>query len=146
MLRVTRYSQLCKKDVAESSHRVFQSLRAVGLAVEAGWKASLAKGFRALTAEDFSELRVAGDLKVAGKSLTECCLVLTAGDASLALAVVQKQRDLLNTLDFNTWRLDYWKEGMARPMDMVAKQTMLLATPPLGDVAPLGMYHGWGRA
>ena len=101
------YDSLKKKDKTKYKgraglFRVFFALRAVGLAVEEGFKLCRDVGLGDLKAEQLNQVRVSGDLQmlVAGnwKEASEVRLQLRAQDAALARAVVA--RALLRTLYF----------------------------------------------
>ena len=103
------YSALKKKD-KDGKFRSFFPLRAVGLALESGYKLCQQKGFWSVQAEDLSNVRVAGDLQVleAGswKRTGEATLQLRSQDASFALKLLAKQREFLSDLDFNWFCTD----------------------------------------
>ena len=93
------YGSLKKKDKQKYKgraglFRVFFALRAVGLAVEAGFKLCRDVGLGSVKAEQLGQVRVSGDLQmlVAGtwKETSEVRLQLWAQDAALARAVVAK--------------------------------------------------------
>ena len=93
------YDSLKKKDKKKykgpaGQLRFFFALRAVGLAVEAGFKLCRDVGLGSLQAEQLSPVRVSGDLQmlVAGtwKATSEVRLQLRPQDAALALTVVAR--------------------------------------------------------
>ena len=94
------YGSLKKKDKKKykkglaGKFRVLLPLRAVGLAVETGFKLCRDVGLGSVQAEQLSQVRVSGDLRalVAGtwKDTSEVRLQLRAQDATLARTVVAR--------------------------------------------------------
>ena len=105
---VTRYSHLKKKDQRDGVLKAFHAVRAVGLALEKGWK--LCAKHDQVTAEKLSTVRVSGKIELfeKGKWLEagSCSLQLSDTDASLACRILDKERSFLHDLGVNVWAVD----------------------------------------
>ena len=119
---VTRYTFLEKQNFGEAAFQKFSALRAVGLAVELGWKLTRDKG--SLSARDLKVVEVGGKLRVLAaerwRSQSKCTLSVAAADTQLAYRLVQQQAALLHTLNLNPWFVDTRRPGNKRPFDLVA--------------------------
>ena len=120
---VTCYRHLEKKNFGETDFQKFCPLRAVGLAVELGWKLSRERGFGNLGATDLRQVGVGGELRFLTegrwRKVQRCTLQLTAQDAQFANTAVQKQATLLGDLGLNTWVVDAKRADKRRPFDLV---------------------------
>ena len=117
---VTAYSALKKKDET-GELRAYFPLRAVGLAVESGYKLCQQGALGLVRQEDLAQVRVAGALKVlVGGSwwpASAVSLKLRPQDAVLALKQLTKQRELLSDLGLNWFSTDV-KSG-SKGLDLV---------------------------
>ena len=122
MFLVTCYKHLEKKDKGALTFRSFFALRAVGLAVELGWKLTRDKGGLVASA-DLRRVEVGGELRVFSEErwhkTRKCTLQLNAKDAALALTLLRKQGALLGDLGVNAWLVDYNPRGSSRWFDLV---------------------------
>jgi hypothetical protein len=114
--------QLFEKRNKGGGVRAFFPLRAVGLALESGYKLCH-KGALGLVAEaDLKEVRVTGKLQVlegsAWNETSAVSLGLRSQDAALALKLLKKQRELLSDLDSN-WFLTDTQQGGSKSLDLV---------------------------
>jgi len=112
---VTAYHHL-QKPGRDGRYLPFTAVRAVGLALEEGWKASRDKGgYTAVKAADLATVRVSGKLRLltgaTWRAGTTCTLQLSRQDADLALSLVRQQRTLLADLHINIWSIDQQGAG-----------------------------------
>lgn len=118
-----RYTHLKKKDPATGTFRLWEPLRAVGLAVELGLKKASSKGLGKLTCDDVSRVRVCGDLQLfmdgAWHGAGSCMFALRAQDAELSLAVVRDFRTYFHQKGFCPSALDVAVPGVRCSMDLV---------------------------
>ena len=123
MVLVTAYRNL-RKPGRDGSFYPFNPLRAVGLAVEQGWKANRDKGLGVLQAADVSQVSVGGKLLLQTgqrwRAAASCTLQVRPQDAALATAVVHKQRALLSDLRLNVWSVDKGGGAKKRSLDLLA--------------------------
>lgn len=108
---ISQYAHLQKKASDEGRWVTFTPLRAVGLAVEKGHKEAKAKGLGRVTTDSLSTVSVSGSAVQVlegrrWRRVTQCQLQLSSAEATLSLAIVQKQRRLLNNLQINAWEVD----------------------------------------
>lgn len=111
---VTKYSCVRKPNLV-GELEIFNSLRAIGLAVEAGHKASQppAGSLGRLTVDDCSKVHLTGprlsiweEDQERWRSVGGCDLRLRAADAEFAFQVVHQHRKVLGNLSINVWHLD----------------------------------------
>ena len=123
MVLVTAYRNLQSRG-RHGDLQTFHPLRAVGLSVERGWKASRDKGLGAVTEGDVNQVTVAGKLRLqAGErwtAATSCTLQLRPQDAALASTLLRKQRALLADLGLNAWSVDKGGAANKRSLDLLA--------------------------
>ena len=120
MALVTCYTHLEKKSFGEDSFSPFTALRAVGLAVELGWKHTRDKGFCCAT--DLGQVQVAGEVRALTdrwRKRRSCTLCLPAKDAELAYKLVTQQAAVLDNLSLNVWQVDTKRKGKRRPLDLL---------------------------
>ena len=90
---VTRYTHLEKQNFGEAAFQKFSALRAVGLAVELGWKLTRDRG--CFSASDLKEVEVGGKLRVFAEERWrrqgKCTLSVAAADTQLASKLVRDQ-------------------------------------------------------
>ena len=101
MAVVTVYEHV-QKPGREGGFKLFTPLRAVGLSLEEGWKASRNKGLNSVSIEDLQRVRLSGSLRLFSdeqwRACSCCTLVLKPRDAALALKLLRMQRSLLSVL------------------------------------------------
>ena len=120
MALVTCYTHLEKKNFGENFFSPFTPLRAVGLAVELGWKLTRDKG--CCCAADLGRVQVAGEVRAftdRWRKRLNCTLCLQAKDAELAYKVVTLQAAVLDNLSLNAWQVDTRRKGKRRPLDLL---------------------------
>ena len=122
MSLVTSYQALRKKNL-NGRFLLFQPLRAVGLALETGWKLSRDKGSAAVCETDVGQVSVTGELQLLEgqrwRASSACTLQLQGVDSALALALLRKQRAFLADLGFNVWRVDWRPSGGTVTYDLL---------------------------
>ena len=111
-LRVVKsYNSLKRKDKGEKQFRNYFPLRAVGLALESGYKLCKEGALWLVEEDDLNQVRVSGGTLQAlvgnsWKTEPAVFLCLRSQDAALALKLLRKQHDLLSDLDFNWFSTD----------------------------------------
>ena len=123
MVLVTSYRYL-QKPGRNGAFKTFTPLRAVGLSLEQGWKASRDKGLGSVTTKDFCVVKLSGKLKVQSgeqwQETTACTLQLRKQDTALAASVLRKQRALPTDLELNAWGVDKGGAGRQGSFDVFA--------------------------
>ena len=106
---VTVYQHL-EKPGRDGKFLPFTPVRAVGLALEEGWKASRDKGLSRVSAEDVKRVRVSGKLRIYSgqqwRASSSCTLQLAPEDCTLVLTLLHRQRELFSDLHINIWAVD----------------------------------------
>ena len=96
---VTAYNSLKRKD-PDGNFRSYFPLRAVGLALESGYKLCQQGSLGLVKQDDLQEVRVAGELQVlenrVWQTVPAVSLRLRSQDAALALKLLTTQRELSN--------------------------------------------------
>jgi len=130
MAFVSIYKHLRKLDQKKGEFVLFSNVRAIGLAVEVGWKAAKKKGLGNIETADVSHVTVtdtSGKLQVLEdarwRGLKACTLNLRPGDAAFAKLLVEKQRDLLGDMRLNIWDVEVAMKGGPGFFDLVGDFT-----------------------
>ena len=105
---VARYHHLKKKD-DKGKMVQFRACRAVGLAVELGWRlSSSTSAAQAVTEADLQQVQVGGKIQCfeggTWQDRQRCSLTLQAQDAKLSLELFHLQRDFLQDVGFIPWK------------------------------------------
>ena len=118
---VVAYSSLKRQD-KDGKVRTYFPLRAVGLAVENGYKLCKKGGFGLVAKEGLKQVRVAGKLQVLeGGTWEEASVVslkLRPQDEALAVKLLTAQRAFLSDLHFNWFCTDTQRSG-SKSLDLV---------------------------
>lgn len=106
---ISKYADL-KKPWRTGKLERFFPVRAIGLALEKGWKLCPQKGLAAVTQDDVSTVRVTGKLQILidgrFQPTKRCDLRLLGHDAACSLRVLHKMRSFLADLGVNVWDID----------------------------------------
>jgi hypothetical protein len=107
---VSQYKHLKKPWFLPGPATLFFPLRAVGLAVELGYKLCPTKGLDNVSVSDLSTVKVSGKLQIyeegRWRSSNKCDLKLARMDALLAKKILEKTRGFLIDLGANVWFAD----------------------------------------
>jgi hypothetical protein len=103
---VSKYADLKKPFSRNGTPERFFPVRAIGLALEQGYKLWPKKGLAAVTQEDLSSVRVTGKLEIQGSKAAACSLRLLDQDAALSFQLLKKTRSFLADLQANVWNVD----------------------------------------
>ena len=104
---LSRYSFLKKADGRNGRMVTFGPTRAMGLAVEEGWRRAMniVQGFSDISSSDLCNVNVTGDLEIfvdgSWQSSRRCGLTLQSGHADLSLQVLHAQRQHFQDAKFN---------------------------------------------
>ena len=119
---LTRYSHLKKKEPA-GGFRLFEPLRAVGLALEKGLKLARAKGLGQVSASDLETVAVGGSLQVLQEGVWQpqkrTLLALRGQDSELSSALLQEVRSYLHQKGFCPSEVDLKVPGMRCHLDLL---------------------------
>ncbi len=128
MTLIPKYEWLKKRN-PKGKMQLFEPLRAVGLAIEKGHKASLDKGLSNVEVSDVDTVKITGKLEgwdgASWQDLKTCFLSLRPQDSALALEAIQKQREYFQDLGYNYHKVDFRLPGSRVSLDL------------LGDFSPL---------
>lgn len=118
---VSAYSSLKRKDKG-GKFRTYFPLRAVGLAVESGYKLCQKGGLGLVAKKGLKKVRVAGKLQVleggTWEEASAVSLSLRSQDEALAVKLLTKQREFLSDLHFNWFCTDAQRSG-SKSLDLV---------------------------
>ena len=115
MALVCSYKDLRKED-GNNSFLNFEPLRAIGLALEQGFRQARQKGLNKLTADDLTEVKVSGTLQVREggrwRNTDAATLRLLPRDAAFSLELLHSLRGRLTDIGFNYDAIDYNMGGV----------------------------------